>query len=175
MAKLLPLDSITRMSDMRAYANAEAAVAAEKCPGAYNDYMKAIQILDTYSTFEGTSLEITYVELSRQAVKDARKTWYAIGCPDPKVVSPEPSTTTPQPKTPPQISPAAIAPGAGAGNLAKFLLAGGALFVVMMVFAKDKKKPRRKTTRRRTRKTPTRRRRTTGKRVVRRRTTTYYR
>ena len=141
---LLPLASITKMSDMRAYANAERNVAASKCPGAYGDYSKALDILNTYSTFEGSALEITYVELARQAIYEARRTWYAIGCPDPKTFAPESTSTAAAavvpapPLTTPAIQ-AAVAPG---GNLAKILLAGGAFFVMMMVFAKDKPKKR---------------------------------
>jgi hypothetical protein len=142
---LLPLASITKMSDMRAYVNAERNVAASKCPGAYGDYSNALDILDTYSTFEGTALELTYVELAREAIYEARKTWYAIGCPDPKTFVPESTSTAaaaavvPAPPLTTPATQAAVAPG---GNLAKILLAGGALFVMMMVFAKDKSKKR---------------------------------
>lgn len=148
MAKLLPLASITKMSDMRAYAMAERAVAGEKCPGAYNDYSKALSILDANARYEGTDSEATWVAAARDAILEARKTWYAIGCPDPKVVSPEPSKPL---VTTPAAAAAAVAPG---GDMAKFLLAGGVLFVVMMAFAKEEPKkrkytPRKKTTKRR--------------------------
>lgn len=147
---LLPLASITKMSDMRAYANAERNIAASKCPGAYSDYSKALDILDTYSTFEGSALEITYVELARQAIYEARQTWYAVGCPDPQTFTPESTGAAtvdtevmPAPPLTTSSTQAAVIPGTESGNLAKFLLAGAALFVVMMVFAKDKPKRKR--------------------------------
>jgi len=161
MAKLLPLASITRMSDMRNYALAEAADASSKCPAAYADYSQAIQILDTYATFEGTALEITYVELARQAILDARKTWYAVGCPDPNASSPEPKTTSVTPVAPSEI-PSAVQSALGFGTIGQFLLVGGALFAAMLVFGKKSLKTAKKSA-------PKRRRRTTVRRVVRRR------
>jgi hypothetical protein len=165
MAKLKPLNEITEMYDMQDYIRAEAAVAAEKCPGAYNAYQDAARILEANSRYAGTSLQSTYVQMAREAVLKARQTWYAIGCPDPKVVSPEPASSKSTSTT--KTTTASMTSGEGFGNIAKFLLAGGALFVIMMVFAKEPKKAKRKT--------PAKRRRTTGRRVVRRRTTTYYR
>lgn len=147
MAKLLPLASITRMSDMRNYALAEAADASSKCPAAYSDYNKALQILDTYSTFAGTALEITYVELARQAILEARNTWYAVGCSDPKVSSPEPATAVAPPAT--VDVPEAVVSAMGFGNIGQFLLVGGALFAAMLVFSKKQPKRGRKTMKRR--------------------------
>lgn len=138
MAKLLPLASITTMADMRNYALAEAADASSKCPAAYSDYNKAIQILDTYSSLGGTALEITYVELARQAILEARNTWYAVGCSDPKVSSPEPSSPPSGAITPAEV-PGAVVAAMGFGNIGQFLLVGGALFAAMLVFSKKPK------------------------------------
>ena len=136
---------------MRRYAQAEAADAASKCPAAYNDYNKAIQILDAYSTFEGTALEITYVELARQAILEARQTWYQVGCADPNAASPEPSApaSTYQPVTPASV-PSAVQSAVGFGNIGKFLLVGGALFAAMLVFSKPPSGSKMKTAKKRT-------------------------
>jgi hypothetical protein len=129
------------MSDMRNYALAEAADASSKCPAAYSDYNKALQILDTYATFAGTALEITYVELARQAILEARNTWYAVGCSDPKVSSPEPSSPPSGAITPAEV-PGAVVAAMGFGNIGQFLLVGGALFAAMLVFSKKPPKGR---------------------------------
>lgn len=138
MAKLKPLASITTFRDMRAYVLSEAKDAASKCPAAYGEYNKAIQILDTYATFEGTVHELTYVETARLALLEARKTWYAVGCTDPNAASPEPARDVG-----PVIPDNSIVP-AGMGSI---LLIGGALFAAMIVFGK--KKPARKATKKR--------------------------
>jgi len=148
----LELNSITRMSDMMTYAKAEAAVAAQQCPGAYNDYMEAVRILEANAKYEGTSLEATWVDAARQAILEARKTWYAIGCSAP--TSGSSASVSVVSKSPVQIPVTSTSASMAGSELAKFLLAGGALFVIMLAFAKEPPKRRtytkRKTTKRRT-------------------------
>lgn len=148
------LDSITTLVEVKAYAQAEAADAASQCPAAHGDYQKAIQIADTYMTFAGTALEITYVETVRQAIKQARQTWYAVGCSAPPTIE----AATPSGQSSQSVAPTYVEGSVLGGSAGKLLLVGGAVFGLLYLLDKKRKgkgkkssRPRKRVTRRRRR------------------------
>lgn len=144
------LGNITTLSAVRAYAQAEAADAANQCPAAYPDYQKAVTIADTYMIFAGTALEITYVETVRQAIEAARRTWYDSGCASP----PTAATTQVVPEVVVPETNGSVQAGLGGGGIGTFLLVGAGVFGLLYLLDRGRKgkgkktSARRKTTRR---------------------------
>lgn len=150
------LDDITTLTEVRAYAAAEAADASKQCPAAYNDYKNAVDMVAGYMTFAGTALEITYVEMIRQMIKNARNTWYAVGCAAPaSAITEQASVQTAEPV--PDNAGAAMAIGGGASN---YILIIAALGAAIWYFGSKKKG---------TTKSKAKAKRTTRRRVARRR------
>lgn len=143
------LDDITTLTEIRAYAAAEAADAAKQCPAAYNDYKTAVDMVAGYTTWAGTALEITYVEMIRQMIKNARNTWYAVGCAAPSSDIVAASVQTAEPVD--SSGGAAMAIGGGASN---YVLLIAALGAAIWYFGSKKKgstkSKAKRTTRRRT-------------------------
>ena len=144
------LASITTVNDVYAYASAEAADAAKKCPAAYQDYSDAVAIATEGMTqvFVDPSSESDYVNRTRDAIQKARQTWYAAGCADPNAGTASSSSGGGN------VVTASVA--GGGGGMKTIWLAIGALFGAMLLFGKKGKpgllnKKRRSSKRRRRR------------------------
>ena len=142
------LANIRTLAAVRTYAQAEAKDAATQCPAAYSDYQKAVTIANSYMTFAGTALEITYVETVRQAILAARQTWYAAGCPGLEAAEIKTVQETEVPET-----GGSVQAGLGGSGIGTFLLVGAGVFGLLYLLDKGRKgkgktSARRKTTRR---------------------------
>lgn len=148
---MLPLAQITKVVDVLAYAQAEANDAAKQCPAAYTDYQTAVAAAVTAQTMLATtglaadpSWELAQVQIVRDGILAARKTWYAAGCAPPTSggggIEPAALQTTAPVDAGGGQAAAGFMPSSGIGT---FLIVGGLVLGALAFFGKKGSGPRR--------------------------------